>query len=68
MWADPSGCCSFSNSCPLKLADTEHGQCIGQKQNWLVQLSYLNVVENAVRLFIITAQTLPKRQLKPRIH
>lgn len=38
MWADLNGCFSLSNSCPLKLASTEDGQCIGQKANWLVQL------------------------------
>lgn len=38
MCADLNICFSSSNSCPLKLADTEHGQCTAQKANWWVQL------------------------------
>lgn len=67
MWADLSGCCIFSNSCPLKLADTEETWPMYRTEEKLVDalVSYLNVVENAVGLFIVTAQTLAKRQLKP---
>lgn len=70
IWADVNDCCSFSNSWPLKLADTEETWPMYRTEGKLVDavVSYLNAVENAVGLFIVTAQTLPKRQLKPRIH